>query len=209
VEKELSYTKITVDLLVEDVSFWLNGFSWHVVDFILDTEEGKLNCRLNEGTPHSGVDEARYIQITVQDPDGNELWDRTMAGTVKNERMDNEFDFPVGSKLIIYHHENKLQFDSKYTKKDLRNLFFKADNVSKTYTYVMTEYGLMPEWFSEAQRKEAYFSLLCSYSDYLIENVMTESDIANEGRLNNLKQPIRIAYNKLDDAAKEEYDRLY
>ena len=209
VEKELSYTKITGDPLVEDVSFWLNGFSWHVVDFILDTEEGKLNCRLNEGTPHSGVDEARYIQITVQDPDGNELWDRTMAGTVKNERMDNEFDFPVGSKLIIYHHENKLQFDSKYTKKDLRNLFFKADNVSKTYTYVMTEYGLMPEWFSEAQRKEAYFSLLCSYSDYLIENVMTESDIANEGRLNNLKQPIRIAYNKLDDAAKEEYDRLY
>lgn len=208
VEKELSYKKISGDPLVEDVAFWLMGFGWHVVDFALNTGEDKLTCRINDGTPHSGVDADRYIQITVQDPNGNQLWDRTLKAKEKYPYEENVFDFPIGSKLIIYHNENKLYFDSKYTKKDLRSLYFKAD-AGKTYTYVMTKYGLMPENFSEDQMQETYLSLLCSYSDYLIENVMTESDIANEGRLNNLKQPIRIAYEKLNNAAKEEYDRLY
>ena len=209
VEKELSYTKISGDPLVEDVAFWLMGFGWHVVDFALNTGESKLTCRINDGTPHSDRDEDRYIQITVQDPQETTILDRTLKANTKYDLENNVVDFPIGSKLIIYHHEeNKLYFDSKYTKKDLRSLYFKVDT-SKTYTYVMTKYGLMPEGFSEEQMQETYLSLLCSYSDYLIENVMTESDIANEGRLNNLKQPVRIAYEKLNDAAKKEYDRLY
>lgn len=209
VEKELSYKKINGDPLVEDVAFWLMGFGQHVVDFALNTGEGKLTCRINAGMPHSGRSEDRYIQFTVYDPQGIAVLDRTLKANTNYELENNVVDFPIGSKLNIYHHEeDKLQFDSKYTKKDLKSLYFKVA-ANKTYTYVMTKYGLMPEGFSEDQMQETYLSLLCSYSDYLIENVMTESDIANEGRLNNIKQPIRIAYEKLGEAAKAEYDRLY
>ena len=53
-----------------------------------------------------------------------------------------------------------------------------------------------------------YESVLNAYSDYVMEN-MSLSDVESDGKFQNMKQTIRIAYELLDDAAKARYDAVY
>lgn len=220
VRKEVGYAKVQGNPLLEDIKVRMLGLgNWEVASLMLDTGNHKISCKINPGQPHSSFGET-YIGIRILSETGEELFQRSLGGNANAEAFEGSFDFPEGAKLELYHRESgqRMSFMSQTTKKDL--VSYDLGSGKRSATYVMTDKGLMRESYSQndtevpdsawnaAKQMNVYESVLNAYSDYVMEN-MSLSDVESDGKFQNMKQTIRIAYELLDDAAKARYDAVY
>ena len=220
VRKEVGYTKVQGNPLLEDIKVRMLGLgNWEVASLMLDTGNHKISCKINPGQPHSSFGET-YIGIRILSETGEGLFQRSLGGNTNAEAFEGSFDFPEGAKLELFHRESgqRMSFMSQTTKKDL--VSYDLGQGKRSATYVMTDKGLMRESYSQndtevpdsawnaAKQMNVYESVLNAYSDYVMEN-MSLSDVESDGKFQNMKQTIRIAYELLDDAAKARYDAVY
>lgn len=210
VEKELVYTKVVGNPLVDDVQVRLLGMSdcevFAFTPITGNNGQHQLNCRLNNVEPHIYFPNQTYITVDVQDPNGASVWNQSVNGTGKPDAVNETVDFPNGSKLVVTHEEiGRMRFTSQYTKKMIPE--YAASGV-KTVTFIMTDKGLKPEGWDQDKLDSAYFSMLKSYSEYLTEN-MTLDDLEVESRFHNSKMVLSKAYECLSDEEKAEYDKKY
>ncbi len=74
------------------------------------------------------------------------MFDRTLTGKDKADAYNEDFDFPVGTKIELDHEEiGKMYYTSQYTKKDIPAYYIEGNSGIKTVTYVMTDRGLMQQ----------------------------------------------------------------
>ena len=209
VQKELVYTKAAGNPLADDAQLKLCGISDAEVALLtLDTDHNKINCTIHNIEPHlyfTNPDEP-YISIRILSPQGQELFNRSLAGVGKAEAFNEDFDFPVGSKVEVMHREiNRMRFVSRYTKEILTEYGISGTN---TVTFVMTAQGLMPETWTQEKRNSAYKSMLYSYSDFMIQH-MTLGELSVQSSFHNAKLTVSKAYNTLEEEAKQEYRMAY
>lgn len=208
VSKTLVYTKQSGNPLADDAQIQLLGLGDALVATVkVDTVSQKLIWTLSSTTPHMYID-GTYISIQVLSPDGKELYSRELQGKQKTEKSNLKVDFPVGSKLILYHRESKgrQRFMSSYTGEILSD--YQIAESGQTTTYLMTEKGLMQSDWKNEKQMNVYAQTLSQYSQYLFEN-MTREEIAESSQYHNQKTTILLAYEKLDEDAKKAYQRQY
>lgn len=207
VEKELAYQKVAGNPLADDTQIRLLGMSdVEIAVLTQNTADGKVNCRINNVEPHIYFDGEDYVGIRILSPDGTELFRQRLQGAGKAEAVNRDFDFPLGSKVEVFHREiDRMRFVSQYTKEAL--LGYAVSGVD-TVTYVMTDKGLMQEDWDEKEQMNAYQSALHAYSDYMMRN-MSLSDLTLQGKFHNAKLVSAMAYEFLDDGAKEAYRKAY
>ncbi len=207
--KELVYTKTTGNPLVDDAQLKLLGMSdAEVAVLTLDTSRSRLNCSIHNIEPHiyfTNPDEP-YVSIRILNPQGQELFSRSLAGVGKAEAFDGDFDFPAGSRVEVMHREiGRLRLVSRYTRETLPEYTISGAN---TVTFVMTEQGLMPQEWGQEQRNRAYQSMLTSYSDFMLEH-MTRGDLSTQSKYHNAKLTVSRAFEALAEEAKQEYRANY
>lgn len=208
VSKTLVYTKQSGNPLADDAQIQLLGLGDALVATVkVDTVSQKLIWTLSSTTPHMYID-GTYIRIQVLSPDGKELYSQELQGKQKTEKSNLKVDFPVGSKLILYHRESKgrQRFMSSYTGEILSD--YQIAESGQTTTYLMTEKGLMQSDWKNEKQMNVYAQTLSQYSQYLFEN-MTREEIAESSQYHNQKTTILLAYEKLDEDAKKAYQRQY
>lgn len=208
VSKTLVYTKQSGNPLADDAQIQLLGLGDALVATVkVDTVSQKLIWTLSSTTPHMGID-GTYISIRVLSPDGKELYSQELQGKQKTEKANLKVDFPVGSKLILYHNESKgrQRFVSSYTGEILSD--YQIAESGQTTTYLMTEKGLMQSDWKDEKQMNVYARTLSQYSQYLVEN-MTREEIAESSQYHNQITTILLAYEKLDEDAKKAYQRQY
>ena len=208
VSKTLVYTKQSGNPLADDAQIQLLGLGDALVATVkVDTVSQKLIWTLSSTTPHMGID-GTYISIQVLSPDGKELYSQELQGKQKTEKANLKVDFPVGSKLILYHNESKgrQRFVSSYTGEILSD--YQIAESGQTTTYLMTEKGLMQSDWKDEKQMNVYARTLSQYSQYLVEN-MTREEIAESSQYHNQITTILLAYEKLDEDAKKAYQRQY
>lgn len=208
VSKTLVYTKQSGNPLADDAQIQLLGLGDALVATVkVDTVSQKLIWTLSSTTPHMYID-GTYISIQVLSPDGKELYSQELQGKQKTEKSNLKVDFPVGSKLILYHRESKgrQRFVSSYTGEILSD--YQIAESGQTTTYLMTEKGLMQSDWKNEKQMNVYAQTLSQYSKYLFEN-MTREEIAESSQYHNQKTTILLAYEKLDEDAKKAYQRQY
>lgn len=208
VSKTLVYTKQSGNPLADDAQIQLLGLGDALVATVkVDTVSQKLIWTLSSTTPHMYID-GTYIRIQVLSPDGKELYSQELQGKQKTEKSNLKVDFPVGSKLILYHRESKgrQRFMSSYTGEILSD--YQIAESGQTTTYLMTEKGLMQSDWKNEKQMNVYAQTLSQYSQYLFEN-MTREEIAESSQYHNQITTILLAYEKLDEDAKKAYQRQY
>lgn len=210
VEKELVYTKVAGNPLIDDVQVRLLGMSnCEVFAFTLitgDNGQHKLNYRLNNVEPHIYFPDAHYITVQVKDPQGNSIWEKSVQGTGKPAAVNETCDFPIGSKIVVNHEEiGRMRFTSRYTNKVISDYTAGGQN---PVTLVMTDKGLKLEGWNNEKLDSAYYSMMTSYSDYLMDN-MSANDLEVESSFHNAKMMLSRAYDFLSDEEQEEYDKAY
>lgn len=208
VSKTLVYTKQSGNPLADDAQIQLLGLGDALVATVkVDTVSQKLIWTVSSTTPHMYID-GTYISIQVLSPDGKELYNQELQGKQKTEKANLKVDFPVGSKLILYHRESKgrQRFVSSYTGEILSD--YQIAESGQTTTYLMTEKGLMQSDWKNEKQMNVYAQTLSQYSKYLFEN-MTREEIAESSQYHNQKTTILLAYEKLDEDAKKAYQRQY
>ena len=209
VKKDLVYTKVTGNPLADDAQLKLLGMAdAEVAVLTLDTSRGSINCRINNIEPHyyfTNPDEP-YLSIRIQDPQGKELFSRSLSGVGKAEAFDSDFDFPNGSKVIIMHREiGRVRMVSQYTKEALSAYAVYGGN---EVTFVKTAQGMMQEKWSQEYKNNAYYSMLKGYSDFMLAH-MDRADLSVQESYHNAKLTVQKAFGLLDEGAKEEYRREY
>ena len=208
VTKTVTYKKEQGNPLADDVKIRLLGLSDSIVaEASVDTGSHKLTWTINGIKPHEGFQDV-YISIRVTSQDGKELFNRSMKGNEKAVSGSTEMDFPAGAKLEIYHKEagGRLVFVSKDTGETLSS--YRVSGNDRTITYVMTENGLMQTDWDESERKNAYMDYLMDYSRFQMQN-MTQSDARDPAKFHNEKMTMQMAYEKLDEGEKAEYQAVY
>ncbi len=209
VKKDLVYTKVTGNPLADDAQLKLLGMAdAEVAVLTLDTSRGSINCRINNIEPHyyfTNPDEP-YLSIRIQDPQGKELFSRSLSGVGKAEAFDSDFDFPDGSKVTIMHREiGRVRMVSQYTKEALSAYAVYGGN---EVTFVKTAQGMMQENWSQEYKNNAYYSMLKGYSDFMLAH-MDRADLSVQESYHNAKMTVQKAFGLLDEGAKEEYRREY
>ena len=128
-----------------------------------------------------------------------------------NEKADGgnfEVDFKTGSTLILYHREarGRQRFVSSYTGESLEEYQLAA--AEQTATYRMTDKGLMQDDWSKEKQMQVYLQSLEQYSAFLMSHI-TKAEIADSEKYHNEKTTLLLAYEKLDQAAADNYRNSY
>lgn len=207
--KELDYVKVSGNPLIDDTRIILAGIGDHkIADISISTQDRTLTWNVEAVEPHYYFDD--YAGIRVSDPSGKEMFSQTLKGNETAEKLTKTLDFPVGSKLEIFHEEpgGRLRFVSDYTGQRL--LAYQRPNDQKTVTYVMTELGLMQEeWMAdEEKQRNVYMEVLKAYSESALSD-MTQEDLASPQRFYLEKLTAAWAYEFLDEEAKNAYNMSY
>ncbi len=207
-DKTVSYRKSTGDPLTDDLQVQLGGIgNYTVASLSVDSNLHKLTWKLNPGQPHYYFPGQKYIGVVIKDTKGTVLYEKDILGDESPSRETQEFDFPEGSKIELYHREapSRLSFVSQTTGEAASDYRLSSGN---ELTLVMTDRGLMPEYWSDSQRMEAYYHLLSDYSNYLT-TYMNKQDIFDENSNHNEKMLLAKSYEHLDDASKQLYAATY
>ena len=123
----------------------------------------------------------------------------------------------MNSKLeISYINLNELgrmRFTSQYTKNVLSAFAVTNPEMDETTgmvkaTFVMTDKGLMRDSWDNEQQDFAYYSMMASYSDYLLSHMQMD-DLEIESHFHNAKQILSTAYAHLNQKDQDVYDRAY
>ncbi len=218
VDKQLAYKKIEGNPLLDDMQIRLLGMSdLEVAVLSLDSAKGMLNFRINNTEPHIYFPNQAYIMVRILDSQGKEIEKKTISGTGKQPVFDKMYDFPLDSKIEISYvasgEMGRMQFTSHYTKKVL-SAYTVTDPEQDQNTgmckavFVMTDKGLMRESWSADQRNGAYYSIMESYSDYLLQH-MQRDDLEVESRFYSAKQVLSKAYSYLEQKEQQAYDKAY
>ncbi len=208
VTKDLEYKKVTGNLLADDMQIRMTGMGGEIIVVSQKTGENKINVRINNVEPHVYFED-KYVAVRVYNSSGTKVFDRTLTGKDKADAYNEDFDFPVGTKIELDHEEiGKMYYTSQYTKKDIPAYYIEGNSGIKTVTYVMTDRGLMQQDWDEAKQKDVFVSMMNSYSDYLLEH-MAMDDLASESKFHNAKIALAKAYELLDDEEKAAYDAVY
>lgn len=207
--KTIAYEKETGDPLLDDVQVRLLGMSDSLFAHAhLDTSRQKLVWVSEQIAPHVYYADREYANVQVLDPSGNKVYTQSFIGDKKADEKHVEIDFPVGSKLVIMHHEarNRLKFVSSYMGETLS--WYSVPQGEETVTYVMTQYGLMKEGWSEAKQKRIYVAMLEEYSDYIMDQI-TGSELASPERFYSEKLLMRFSYRRLSKEEREAYKKQW
>ncbi len=218
VNKELAYHKIEGNPLVDDAQIRLLGMAdVEVAALSLDTAKEKINFRINNTEPHMYFPNQTYITVRILDPQGKELEKKSLSGTGKQPIFEKQYNFPINSKLeISYINLNELgrmRFTSQYTKNVLSAFAVTNPEMDETTgmvkaTFVMTDKGLMRDSWDNEQQDFAYYSMMASYSDYLLSHMQMD-DLEIESHFHNAKQILSTAYAHLNQKDQDVYDRAY
>lgn len=208
VSKTVSYTRQTGNPLADDMQIQMLGLGdASVASVKIDTNMQKLTWTVNSTTPHFYLD-GTYISIRVLDPDGNELLNQSLQANEKADGGNFEIDFKTGSTLILYHREarGRQRFVSSYTGESLEEYQLAA--ADQTATYRMTDKGLMQDDWSKEKQMQVYLQSLEQYSAFLMSHI-TKAEIADSEKYHNEKTTLLLAYEKLDQAAADNYRNSY
>lgn len=207
--KEFQYVKVSGNPLIDDIGIELLGVGdQKIADISISTMDQTLTWNVEEAEPHYYFDD--YAGIRVFDASGTEIFSQTLKGNETAEKLTKTLDFPVGSKIEIYHEESggRLKFVSDYSNEKLSA--YQLPNGQKRVTYVMTELGLMQsEWMTDKEKqKNVYLELLKAYSESVMSG-MTQEDFVHPKQRYMEKMTAAWAYEFLDEAAKDEYSMSY
>ena len=207
--KELGYTRISGNPLIDDIGIQFFGIGEQkIADIAISTSDQTLTWNVEAVEPHPYYGD--YAGIRVFDASGKELFSQTLKGNETAENLTKTLNFPVGSKIELYHEEpsGRLKFVSGYSNESL--LAYQLSGGEKRVTYVMTELGLMRnEWLTdEEKQKNVYLELLTAYSECAMSD-MTQEDFIQPNRFYMEKMTAAWAYEFLDDEVKKEYEMSY
>lgn len=207
VTKKIAYERETGNALADDMRLTLHGMSDCLFAYItLDTSAGKLDCHLVAQQPHYGYGEEQYAAIRVYGPSGGEIYSRTIAGNEDLADTTTELDFPIGAKLVIDHAEGNSRLRVMGTYFGDRAAGYATVNGENSF--VMTKYGLMQEGWDEERQEQVYAACLHQYSGNTA-GCINSAQLQNPEKYHQAKMVIQNAYQKLSEAAKEEYDKKW
>lgn len=111
----------------------LVGFYGDVVTIIYRNNDNVLHVKINAGQPHVYFNNDTYIIITVKDPTGKIIFEKTLIGDQRYDAESIDILFVAGSQLIVMHRESGNRFVT--SSPDL-----KVPN-QKVFTYEITKSG--------------------------------------------------------------------
>ncbi len=209
-KKEFVYSRISGNPLIDDVLIGFYGLGdQKVANIAVSTDDHTLTWNVESVEPHSYFGE-KYIGIRVFDAEGKEIYSQTLNGNETAGKLTKVLNFPIGSKLEIYHAESygRLKFASNYSKENLS--VYQLPRGTTEVTYVMTERGLMQEeWMTDEDKQmNVYQEILNAYSKCAMSD-MTQEDMIYPEKFYKEKMTASWAYEFLDEEAQKEYCMSY
>lgn len=204
VTQEITYKKETGNLLADAMQLMLKGIGNNTFATIsVDTSAEKLIWRTMRAQPHYGI-EGTYATIRVYNPQGEEIYSRSIAGPEQLSEEERDFSFPTGSRLVVEHCEGASRLLMKHEDLEENAPGFSA--VSGENAYVMTEYGLMKEAWGESEWEEAYLSCLKQYTEKLADEI-NGALLNDPEKYTREKLFIQNACERLSEESLQKYDQ--
>ncbi len=207
VTQQISYERETGNPLADDRRLTLHGMSDGLFAYAeFDTSEQKMTWNTAAIQPHLYYEDQEYASVRILNPNGETLHEETFIGTETPDDAKTEFDFPVGSKLIVTHDEGagRMRMMSDYCNDTIPGFsFVKGENV-----FVMTKYGLMPEGLGEKAQESLYLSCLNQYSEMAADH-MDGAQFGDPGKYHQEKLLILNASQSLSEEGRTEYEKKW
>ena len=111
----------------------LVGLYGDVATIIYRNNDNVLHVKINTGQPHVYFNNDTYITITVKDPTGKIIFEKTLIGDQRYDADSIDIPFVAGSQLIIMHREPGNRFVTSSPDLKVHN--------QKVFTYEVTKSG--------------------------------------------------------------------
>lgn len=145
------------DIVIYSTGYW--GESNH--PFTVQVKNGKMQFDYQDTYPLSGHmnQETLFTKLTLTSAAGEQIYEKSVNGGIYPTFGSGhyEFDVAIGDKLTIYYNyyqADNIRYVSQLTGERVEGFANPNRNVPKTY--VVTEYGLVPEEMLEADPNAAY-----------------------------------------------------
>lgn len=205
------YEKNTGNAMKDDAAIVLQGLSDAVFSTIsTNVDKGTVTVTTEAIQPHYYFAET-YAEIQVLSPDGDLLYTKAYTGNVTNEYQVEEFEAPVGSRILIAHLEidgdsDRVQVKSQLLASICEEYMENYDSADDTVEYVVTENGL-----KRADWNDSEFNAVRSASidDILAYMEALDGVLENRDAYQKLRAMVAGAVASLDEKAQNYYETTY